>query len=1482
MKGKIRRSISLLLVLAMAMSLLGGNAWAVEAAEADSAAPVAETSEPAEPTDSAEQEEPAQDPAEPVQEPEKEEQAAEEPAQEEEQPVQEQSEPTQEEASPVTMEDSGTCGENLTWKLEGTTLTISGSGDMEDYSYESEAPWYSKYYETVVIEDNVTRIGSRAFSNSAYVSEKSVTIPDSVTSVGEEAFYKVKDVYITDVAAWCKIQFDSRISNSYTLHLNGEQVVDLVIPDGVTTIGDYVFCGCSGLISITIPDSVTSIGAYAFARCSNLTSVEIPPDVRSISDGVFSECSNLTSVTIPDGVTSIGKSAFYECVQMPEITIPDSVTSIGEYAFFRCKSLTSFEIPAGVVNIETRTFYGCDSLTGIKIPNSVIEIGNDAFENSGLTSVTIPDSVEKIGYGAFENSKLVSVTLPNGLKKLTCNMFYCCSDLTSVVLPDSITSVESRVFANCASLKSITIPEGVKNIPFETFARCTNLTSVVFPANIESLEEGAFEDCVNLKSLTFKGNLPSSDVSFENCTSLDEIRIPDWSVWSKNGGYRGLKLTAYTLKEYNLYVNDELVTNVVIPSDVTDISNEIFCGCKSLTSVTISDHVKNIGYRAFAECKNLTEVKLNNKLSEIQGGAFSGCSSLASIKIPDSVTKIGGSVFLGCSSLVSIEIPDSVTELGGGAFQRCSNLTDISLPDGVTSIREATFWMCSSLVSIKLPNKLNSIENYAFWGCSSLTSITIPDSVASIGEEAFRECYDLKSVKLPAKLRMLDVFTFKECTSLSSVTIPDTVLVFDPSAFSDCTNLADITIGSGAQMPLWIGLNGYSALKSISVAKDNKYYCDDNGVLYNKKKTELLCYPRCKEGEQYVVPDGVTYINKDAFKNCNNLTALTIPDSVISIGEGALSGCSNLKNITYKGSEVDWKGIYDDADNELEGVTFQYGKANPEGKGLFECTVTLESNSKIYTTTGEKPVYVVEYDGTEHKPAVTVEDGEKLLVCGTDYEVDYVDNINAGTGKVIVRGIGDYTGRVTKTFDIEQASQKITASISQSSIQVGKTAQITAKAENDIFYTSSDNNIAEVSSSGVVTGKAVGTANIYVWAKPSENYYRGKQTISVTVTTSSSSSSSGAKTGISSCQVSLNKSTYTYNGKAIEPTVTVEDLTKVQAGQPDGPVVMASGKVLKKGKDYTVSYSDNVNAGKAKVTVTGKGNYTGKKTMTFTIQKAKNTITASKISKKASTKAQTVSLNAKAKGGAKLTYRSDNKGVTVSKAGKVTLAKKFVGTATITVTAQETKNYKAATKKITFTVKLPAVKLSSAKSAEPGKLTVKWAKNVFATGYQVQYATSSKFTGAKTAKISKYQTVTSTLSGLTEGKKYYVRVRAYKTSGKTTVYSAWSSAKSATVMVTPKPAAVKLSSVKSAKAGEMTVKWAKNGKIDGYQVQYALKENFKGAKTVTVKKASTTSTTIKKLTKDKKYYVRVRTYQKVGSKTYYSAWSASKNVTIKK
>ena len=261
----------------------------------------------------------------------------------------------------------------------------------------------------------VTTIGNSAFSDCRSLT--SVTIPNSVTSIGGEAFYyctSLKKVIVKDIAAWCAISFNGYDSNPlfYAHHLyrdDNTEIMDLVIPNSVNSIGDFAFYRCTGLTSVTIPNSVTSIGGSAFNGCTGLTSVTIPNSVTTIGFGAFEGCTGLTSVTIPNSVTSIGSQAFDDCTGLTSVTIGNSVTSIGINAFEGCTGLTSVTIPNSVTSIGGSAFNGCTGLTSVTIPNSVTSIG--AFGGcSGLTTVTIPNSVTTIGNYAFSGcSGLTSV-----------------------------------------------------------------------------------------------------------------------------------------------------------------------------------------------------------------------------------------------------------------------------------------------------------------------------------------------------------------------------------------------------------------------------------------------------------------------------------------------------------------------------------------------------------------------------------------------------------------------------------------------------------------------------------------------------------------------------------------------------------------------------------------------------------------------------------------------------------------------------------------------------------------------------------------------------------------------------------------------------------------------------------------------------------------------------------------------------------------
>jgi hypothetical protein len=225
-------------------------------------------------------------------------------------------------------------------------------------------------------------------------------------------------------------------------------LTSLNIPEGVTSIGDYAFEGCSSLTSIAIPEGVTSIGNYAFFNCSSLTSIDIPESVTSIGDSAFFHCSSLTSIDIPEGVTSIGDNVFGGCSSLTSIDIPEGVTSIGSYAFYGCSSLASIDIPESVTSIGYGAFDSCSSLKSVHITDL-----------SAWCNITFSNKYSNpLNRGAklyLNNQELTEVVIPADIKQIKGFAFYGYKALTKVTMGEGVTSVGTQSFRDCSSLTQV-------------------------------------------------------------------------------------------------------------------------------------------------------------------------------------------------------------------------------------------------------------------------------------------------------------------------------------------------------------------------------------------------------------------------------------------------------------------------------------------------------------------------------------------------------------------------------------------------------------------------------------------------------------------------------------------------------------------------------------------------------------------------------------------------------------------------------------------------------------------------------------------------------------------------------------------------------------------------------------------------------------------------------------------------------------------
>ena len=578
------------------------------------------------------------------------------------------------------------------WAFRGCTalknLTLEDGGTLTlEYNGFSHRPFQENPIETLYL--------GRAVAKQCFVDDlaslKKLTVGNNITGFEEEYFENCKslqEVHISNLSAWCRINFEDSLSNplsrAHKLYMDGSLLTDLAIPSGISSVNPYAFYGGECFTSLSLHDGVTDMGDYAFYGCSGLSSLDLPAGVSTINRFVFAGCSNIEAVTIPVTVKNVYSSAFARCTGIRQVTIDDSQeelvikyyydpyrdTNAGD--LFENSAIEKMYVGRDITLENPDYRIAVSSYLGsLTISGNVTKVGNifgDASHTDtgsqipNMPELIIEDSEEPllVSEGAFLDIKGSDYYMYVGrnLKKDTefkssPFSYY----LSSVELGPNVTEIIPYMFDGCCWY---TIYGDV----------IYGLTEVLIDGDIESIGESAFADC---------GDLARFDV----------------------------------------------------PEGVVSIGDNAFKNCEALTYLDIPVATASIGASAFEGCTGLTSLRFESgsELSDIADRTFYGCTGLLSMSLPESVVGIGESAFYGCTGLLSMNLPENVTTVGKSAFYGCSGLAMMSLGESLETVGESAFQDCSALADLHLPQTANSVGNRAFYGCLSLRTVRVDNPV---------------------------------------------------------------------------------------------------------------------------------------------------------------------------------------------------------------------------------------------------------------------------------------------------------------------------------------------------------------------------------------------------------------------------------------------------------------------------------------------------------------------------------------------------------------------------------------------------------------------------------------------------------------------------------------------------------------------------------------------------------------------------------
>ena len=540
---------------------------------------------------------------------------------------------------------SGNCGEKLAWKIEDGLLIISGEGAMSDY-YRESPPWYNykSVIEGIAIENGVETVGAFAFEGCTKVA--SVRLPDSLTSIEYYAFCDsarlTNVIYDGTKEEWNAIAIDNTDEGNAPL-----LAAKITCTDGVvqpvysgecgddltwTLEGDVLTISGTGpmydscewwnyrdkITEVVIEDGVTTIGRWAFQYHPNLRTVRMADSVESIGAGAFHECKKLTDTGVPENLTDIGEDAYRGCDALADangfvivngilfdyvgeaekVSIPAYVTRISRYSFWDCQSVKEVTIPSGINSVVYGMFSGCENLVSVSLPDSITKIELSAFYGCKNLELTLPDSVTEVEDLAFKGCEKMADE--DGFVSVLSVLFDYVGDSGNVVIPDEISTISPSAFAY-GKLSSVTIPTNVKRIGFSAFNECNDLADVYYLGTQSEWNQITIE---NSNKAIYNAVIHCADGIVDSfhgeCGNGLTWTLMDGVLTVSGEGDMG---NWYSWQDFG-----NMIHTVVIEDGVTSIAGAAWSNCSILTSISIPGTVKQIRWNAFWQCDNLSDV----------------------------------------------------------------------------------------------------------------------------------------------------------------------------------------------------------------------------------------------------------------------------------------------------------------------------------------------------------------------------------------------------------------------------------------------------------------------------------------------------------------------------------------------------------------------------------------------------------------------------------------------------------------------------------------------------------------------------------------------------------------------------------------------------------------------------------------------------------------------------------------------------------